>query len=194
MPGNIAMVNIAGRILRSGAAEIVTAAFVEAAAEARGHDHLGSFDPRYLTSLLSALCFDAEVRVELGPLVAALILAGGSTGRQWLGPAWLITAEGAAARQHWQQAADAYARAAPLLLRYPLPPLQRRSFLGEDFPGTRLGLAAVYAHRDLCQARASIEAGDLPAARLARASATINCYGDQQAEAELRALNLEFPR
>jgi hypothetical protein len=193
-PPNLAMINIAGRILRSGVGDEIVAAFRAAAREASAHPRRAQLDDRRLVSLLVALCFNPEVRLALGPIIGELIASRPAAEAQYLAPALLMIAEAKAAGGDWAGAAQDYGRAAPLLLRHPLQPLQMRALLGENHPGIQLALGSVYARSHLSRVRALLAAGDRDQASAALASATIFSYGDQESEAELRMLVEELQR
>lgn len=193
-PPNLAMINIAGRILRTGVGEEVVEAFRSAVEEASEHPRRAQLDDRRLVSLLLALSFNDEVRIALGPIIGRLIAARPEVEARHLGPALLMIAAGQAQVGDWSQAAQSYARAAGMLLRQPLEPLQMRALLGENHPGIQLALGAVYARSHLCAVRAWLAAGDRKQAAEALALAEVFSYGDQESAVQLRPLVEELRR
>ncbi|MCA8943946.1 MAG: hypothetical protein KDB80_15385 [Planctomycetes bacterium] len=191
-PPGMVIINMAMHLLREDTSDVWVAAMTAAGRELEGHANRFATGRARLGRILTELARDREVRRQIAPVVARLVLASPDASTEFVAPAKLILAERAYERGDWATAAAAFEGAELAWIADSPVPQVARVFLADDDPGAgSIPSAWLAARPDVCRARLAFGRGDAAAASEFLERAAELAHGDRSSESEIRSLREE---
>ncbi|MGA0061336.1 MAG: hypothetical protein ACO3RU_17325, partial [Planctomycetota bacterium] len=168
--GDHALLHSAWQLVGRDVPAALGEALSQAVAEAQRHEGAFALQRARLGGLLALMAQQPQTRAASGA-VAAAILAAPDLDSSFVGPASVVLAELAEAREDWDEAADHWDRARLAVLTAPPAPLMLRAVVGDAWRAEgQLPTARLAARGPLCRARAAHARGEPADAWLQRAA------------------------